>query len=101
GQFAIGCAAGVLTADDHRQRGVAVEPLDDRTAVDRDEVTGAQHPGPGDAVDDLLVDGDAHDGGEPLIALEVRLGAGRDDDRLRGGVDLGGGGSGNGGGPGR
>ena len=53
---------------------VAVESADERTHVHADDIALLQHPLAGDAVDDLIVDADAHAGG---IAVVVQEGGGR------------------------
>ena len=55
------CDSVVDLADRHRDRGVGVPALDDRTAVDRDDVAVLEHAAPGDAVHDHLVRRDADD----------------------------------------
>ena len=78
-------------ADRHRDRGVAVPAVDDRSAVDRDDVAIGEHAGAGDAVHDLVVDRGADDAGEARGSprkLEVR--ALRPDVIVRDDVELGG-----------
>ena len=60
-------------------------------AVEGDEVAVDQDPLAGDAVDHLIVDGDAHGGRVVVVAQEVRVGAGSLDDAGRDGVELAGG----------
>ena len=55
-------------ADGDRHGRVSVPALDDRTAVDRDDVAVLDHPPAGDAVDHLLVDRGAYDRGVAVIA---------------------------------
>ncbi len=57
-----------------RVGGVAVVPLDDGPAVDREDVALLQPVVAGDAVDDHLVGRGADDGREPVVAEEVRRG---------------------------
>ena len=77
--------AQVVTADDGGEGGVAV-PLsavlvdDVGAAVEGDQVAVGQDPLTGDAVDDLVVDGDAHGGRVVVVAQEVGVGAGGLDD---------------------
>ena len=49
---------------------VAVESADERTHVHADDVALLQHPFAGDAVDDLVVDADAHTGGIAVVVQE-------------------------------
>ena len=51
-----------------------MESADERTHVHADDIALLQHPLAGDAVDDLIVDADAHAGG---IAVVVQEGGGR------------------------
>ena len=51
---------------------VAVEAADERAHVHADDVALLQHPLAGDAVDDLIVDGDAHAGGVAVVVQEGR-----------------------------
>ena len=60
-------------------------------AVEGDQVAVVQDPLTGDAVDDLVVDGDAHGGRVVVVAQEVGVSAGGLDDPSRDGVELGGG----------
>ena len=77
--------AQVVTADDGGEGGVAV-PLgavlvdDVGAAVEGDQVAVGQDPLTGDAVDDLVVDGDAHGGRVVVVAQEVGVSAGGLDD---------------------
>ncbi len=64
---------GATCADRHRDRRVAVPAVDDRTAVDRDQVALGQHPVARDAVHDLVVHRGADRAGEAVVALERRL----------------------------
>ena len=88
--------AQVVTADDGGEGGVAV-PLgtvlvdDVGAAVEGDQVAVGQDPLTGDAVDDLVVDGDAHGGRVVVVAQEVGVGTGGLDDPGRDSVELGGG----------
>ena len=88
--------AQVRPADDGGEGGVAV-PLgaviveDVGAAVEGDQVSVGQDPFTGDAVDDLVVDGDAHGGRVVVVAQEVGVGAGGLDDPGRDGVELSGG----------
>ena len=88
--------AQVGPADDGGEGGVAV-PLgavlvdDVGAAVEGDQVAVGQNPLTGDAVDDLVVDGDAHGGRVVVVAQEVGVSAGGLDDAGRDGVELGGG----------
>src|SRR5690606_11644962 len=75
-------------ADGHRDRGVAVPPVDDRTAVDGDHVTLGEDPVVGDAVDDHVVDRGAQGAGEAVVAQERGHRAGRTDRVLRDRVQL-------------
>ena len=77
--------AQVGPADDSGEGGVAV-PLsavlvdDVGAAVEGDQVAVGQDPLTGDAVDNLVVDGDAHGGRVVVVAQEVGVGAGGLDD---------------------
>ena len=77
--------AQVRSADDGGEGGVAV-PLgavvvnDVGAAVEGDQVAVVQDPLTGDAVDDLVVDGDAHGGRVVVVAQEVGVGTGGLDD---------------------
>ncbi len=51
---------------------VAMEAADERAHVHADDVTLLQHPLAGDAVDDLIVDGDAHAGRIAVVVQERR-----------------------------
>ena len=88
--------AQVGPADDGGEGGVAV-PLgavlvdDVGAAVEGDQVAVGQNPLTGDAVDDLLVDRDAHGGRVVVVTQEVGVSAGGLDDPGRDGVELGGG----------
>ena len=88
--------AQVVTADDSGEGGVAM-PLgavlvdDVGAAVEGDQVAVGQHPLTGDAVDNLLVDRDAHGGRVVVVAQEVGVSAGGLDDPGRDGVELSGG----------
>jgi tetratricopeptide (TPR) repeat protein len=62
-------------ADRHGEGGVAVVALDDRPAVDRQDVALLQHVGPGDAVHHHLVGRRADDGRIAVVAEEVGAGA--------------------------
>ena len=72
--------AGLVTADDEGDGAVAVPPVDLGAAVDAQQIAVAQHPVARDAVDDLVVDGDARGGREAVVALEVRARPGVGDD---------------------
>ncbi len=63
---------GLDQADAHREGGVAVPAVDDRTAVDRNDVASLQRAFVGDAVHDLVVDGRADHRRIAVIAEEVR-----------------------------
>src|SRR5690606_13634941 len=74
---------GARTPDDDGYRRVAVPALDLGTAVDAQQIALVQHPGPGDAVDDLVVDGGAQgvlvaghelEVGDPAATADVVLG---------------------------
>ena len=84
-----------MTADDGGEGGVAV-PLgailveDVGAAVEGDEIAVVENPLAGDAVDNLVVDGDAHGGRVVVVSQEVRMGAGGLDDAGRDGIELGG-----------
>ena len=54
---------------------VAMKPSDKRTHVHADDVALLQHPLAGDAVDDLVVDGDAHTGRIAVVVQERGRGA--------------------------
>ncbi len=69
---------------------VAVPALDDGTAVDGDDVTLGEHPLPGDAVHDLVVDRGADRPREAVVALEGRHGTAGADVVLGDRVELGG-----------
>ena len=58
--------------DDERQRRVAVPPVDDRSAIERDDVAVLQHALPRDAMDHLVVDGDAQRRGKAVVPEERR-----------------------------
>ena len=57
------------------RRTVAVEPADIRAHVHADDIALLQDPFAGDAVDDLVVDGDADAGGIAVVVQERRLSA--------------------------
>jgi hypothetical protein len=57
-------------AHGHRARGVAVEAPHDAAEVEPDDIALLQAPRPGDAVHDLLVDGDAERGRVSPVAQE-------------------------------
>ncbi len=65
-------ALGVDSADARGERGVAVPAVDDRPAVDRDDVALLEHPRAGDAVDDHLVRRRADHRRVAVVAEEVR-----------------------------
>ena len=76
-------------ADRHRERAVGVIPLDDTPEVQPDDVPLLQAAvRRGNAVNDLLVDRDAHGGREAPVALEGGLGAAVHDEGLHFLVDL-------------
>ena len=85
-------------ADRHGDGGVGVPALDDRPAVDREDVALLEDPGTRDAVDDDLVRRRADDRREAVVAEEVRARAPSFDDLTGRGVDLGGGDAGSSGG---
>ena len=58
----------------------AVVVNDVGAAVEGDQVAVVQDPRTGDAVDDLVVDGDAHGGRVVVVAQEVGVGTGGLDD---------------------
>ena len=64
---------GVDLADAGGERGIAVPALDDRAAVDADDVAVLQAIRAGDAVHDHVVGRRADDRGEAVIIQEVRL----------------------------
>ena len=64
----------------------AVVVEDVGAAVEGDQVAVGQDALAGDAVDDLVIDGDAHGGRVVVVAQEVRVGAGRLDDAGRDGA---------------
>ena len=59
-------------ADEHRESRISVPTIDDRSAVDGDDIAIGEVAVAGDAVDDLLVDRDADVRGEPVVAEEGR-----------------------------
>ena len=67
---------------------VAVEAADVGAHVHADDVALLQLPGAGDAVDDLLVDGDAGRTGEPAVTQERGLGSVAFDETAHRRVDL-------------
>ena len=69
----------------------AVVVEDVGAAIEGDQVAVGQDALTGDAVDDLVIDGDAHRSRVVVVAQEVRVGTGRLDDAGRDGVELGGG----------
>ena len=77
--------------DGDGHRGITVPAVEDRPAVDRDQVAlGQLRRGGRDAVHDLLVDRRTDRGGEAEVALERRHGAGIPDRGLGDGVEVGG-----------
>src|SRR5262249_51603269 len=66
-------ALGVDAPDGSGERGIAVPTVDDRPAVDRDDVALLEHPGPRDALDDALVRRRADPRGGSVIPQESRL----------------------------
>ena len=61
-------------ADSHRERRVAVPPVDDGPAIDRQQVAVVEHSCAGDAMDHLVVDRRADDRRKSVVAEEVALG---------------------------
>jgi len=80
----------VDAADGHRDRGVGVPALDDRTAVDRHDVALGEHAVTRDPVHDHLVGRDARDSREPVVAEEVGAGVAPFEHLARGEVEVGG-----------
>ncbi len=87
---AAGVGLGRHVPDAHGEGGVAVVALDDRPAVDRDDVALVQPVAAGDAVDDHVVGRGADDGREAVVAEEVGPGAPRARTSTGHGVQLGG-----------
>ena len=86
---------GVDLTHAHGDRGVGVPALDDRPAVDGDDVALVEHDGVArDAVHDHVVRRRAHHRGEPVVPEEVRARAAPFDHVTRGTVEIGGGGAG-------
>ena len=87
---------GRRLADVEGPGAVAMPAVDDRAGVDRHDLAGADRPLARDAVDDLVVDRDAHAGRErparvdARVALERRGRPGGPDVRLGDGVEVGG-----------
>ena len=88
---------GVGGAHDHGAGRVGVPAVEDRAAVDREDVPVLQDAVAGDAVDDLLIDRGADRGGEAVVAQEVGGGAGVLEHRGEHGVEVLGGLAGGGG----
>ena len=66
--------------DGHGDAGIGVEAVELRGDVELDQVALAQPPGPGDAVDRLVVDADAGGAGEAVGELGRRASAGTAED---------------------
>ena len=85
---------GRRVADIEGPRPIAVPAVDDGAGVDRHDLAGTDRPLARDAVDDLVIDGDADAGRErparvdPRVALERRGRTGGADVRLGDGVEM-------------
>src|SRR5207245_914601 len=78
-------------ADDNRGRRVRAPAVELAGGVDLDQIALADHAGAGNAVDDLLVEGDAGRGGKGYaarVALEERLGVMLGEQGFDGAVDV-------------
>ncbi len=82
---------GVGGAHDDGAGGVGVPAVDDGAAVDLQHVAVLEHVLAREAVDHFFVDGGADGGREPVVALEVGLGAVAFQHRGEDGIDVGGG----------